>query len=239
MVRSGSTLQYNMIRLLVEKLGTGIGEGYFPENGLTAIDRKKRLQWEKEKTLHVIKTHEYYYLSSEEDFIRRLYIYRDIRDVALSVMNKWNYKGNKLFDVLDRAIANYYESKKDKNILWQKYEYVVGNIKSALYDQAGYLDLLPDELLLDMIVDECSIDSALRKTSKMKKGISNKIKMATKWHIRFLATMYDEDTLLHPDHISKNMGRIDAWKIGLSEDEIIQITDKYSDWLLDAGYSLT
>lgn len=59
MPRYGSTLQYNICRSLVEKLGLGKGEGFFEGNQLFNL-QDQFLEWGKDTLFHVIKIHEFY-----------------------------------------------------------------------------------------------------------------------------------------------------------------------------------
>ena len=57
MARSGSTLQYNICRGLVEKLDIGEGEGFFEGNQLFNF-QEHFLEGGKDELFHVIKIHE-------------------------------------------------------------------------------------------------------------------------------------------------------------------------------------
>src|SRR5688500_9700344 len=123
MNRSGSTLQYNMARLLAEKTGAGQGESFLNQDELDA-HLSLLEEWAAEERLHILKTHDLPPAAShlwENGSLRLLYIYRDIRDVAASMKRIWNYEGEALFTALDQAIETYHVMRAmPRGVLWQK-----------------------------------------------------------------------------------------------------------------------
>ena len=101
MIRSGSTLQYNLIRLQVEATFSGKAEGFIGKKELNS----ERLQfWQKDVALHVIKSHDILPEWMRAEGIKLVYIYRDIRDVAVSLKNKSGRTGDRLLAYSDGII---------------------------------------------------------------------------------------------------------------------------------------
>jgi hypothetical protein len=267
MMRAGSTLQYNIVRRLLEKMQLGVGEGFFEKSKFRNFEAQFD-QWARSKSCHVIKTHEIYPKSVEmvaSGEMKICYIYRDIRDVAMSTKRKFGCEGSHLFAALDHAIFTYYQMKTTPGVLWQKYENVIKDLPGAVRTIASYLDLKASEDIVFMVVRSCSLDRAI-------KTIEN-----ISWNVRFINFTYkhflpiinslakrlpknlktilrntpfsvlqqkiqspkyrsDECTLFHPDHISKDRGAVGVWQKGLCKEEIEVITKRYRLWYLDAGY---
>jgi hypothetical protein len=121
MYKSGSTLQYNICRSLVEKLDIGKGEGFFQGNQLFN-SQDQFLEWSKDPLFHVIKIHDFYPKAIEMSLngsVKICYIYRDIRDVAASLKNKNKVNARVLITTLDAAIETYHKIKHVPNVLYK------------------------------------------------------------------------------------------------------------------------
>ena len=251
MIRSGSTLQYNIVRSLLENMKLGKGHGYFDANEYVVPERQLK-QWANDKYYHVIKMHDLHPKAEEmtkSGLVKICYIYRDIRDVAVSANNIWSDKGEKLIESLDKAIKIYYDIKKIPNVPMQKYEDVVGNLPNAVKEIADFLNINPNEEVINVIVRDCSIESMKKISIKMIfiKKLLIFMRTITPTKLRpFLRkasglrgyAYFDKNTLLHPGHISKNIGAIGVWKTALEKHEINIITTRYQSWFIEAGYPL-
>ena len=239
MLRSGSTLQYNIARLLVTKLQVGSAEGFISKKGLERFKTKLR-DWESATPYHVIKSHIIQPEWMETSSMNRcyLYIYRDLRDVAVSIKNKFGHEGDKLILSLDNAIDGYEKiskMSKKNNVCWQKYEDVVRDIPNAIMEQASFLKLKPDHRIKQEIVQECSINHVNKITRKLQSNYKTKLySFFRKLHMS--VHTFDNESLYHPGHISKNNGAIGVWKSELSKGEIDIIESRYNSWLRTHSY---
>lgn len=239
MPRSGSTLQYNIARLLVTKLQVGFSEGFISKKRWE-LSKTKLLDWESAKAYHVIKSHTIHPDWMQTSSINRcyLYIYRDLRDVAVSIKNKFGHEDNKLILALDKAIEGYEnisKTSKKNNVCWLKYEDVVRDIPNAIMEQASFLKLKPDYRIKQEIVQECSINYVNKITQKLQGNYRTKLySFFRKLHMP--VHIFDNESLYHPDHISKNNGAIGAWKSELSIREIGIIENRYNSWLRTHSY---
>lgn len=257
MIRAGSTLQYNLVRNLVEKCGAGISEGYFEESQFP--DLKDQFEsWRHQQDYHIIKTHDLFPNAPEiatTQSARICYIYRDIRDVAVSAKRKWNKEGEDLIKTLDKAISTYYKLKDIKGILWQKYEDVMQDIPEAIRTLADFLDLDPTEKIIKEITEECSLENIRKQQKNAKyyfaaimKPILHRLRLIKhslyrigipEDKLRWLKDPmfgYDKQTLFHADHISVTAGSVGVWETALDKDEIDAIMERYGSWLLETGY---
>ena len=101
MNRGGSTLQYQIVAEIIESNNLGIALGWIgipDRTTLTTLDNIARRQ----DKYAVVKCHQYTTEASayiEAGKAKGVYIYRDLRDVVVSM-------GHKFFDSLDSAIEN-------------------------------------------------------------------------------------------------------------------------------------
>ena len=238
MIRSGSTLQYNITVKLVEKVNKGIGEGYFDNREFDLLDKKVH-RWNGDKRYHIIKTHGVYPPLKENwnsSKIKMLYIYRDIRDVAASAKRKWGYEGKRLIDEIGKAIDIYYKLYTLPNIMFQRYENVIKNPSLAVMEISDWLNIKVSDDDILLICKETSISKAKEIMQKLKPWGKSRILIKIQKRLKIYQQEFDNKTLLHPDHISNTQGESDIWNDILSFEEIETIMYKYSDWLKHAKY---
>ena len=87
MVRSGSTVQYQLTAEIVESVGVGRALGCAEREQFSQL----QTQYMGEKGFLVVNCHKYFEEAAElisEGEAKAVYIYRDIRDVIVSIMNK-------------------------------------------------------------------------------------------------------------------------------------------------------
>lgn len=261
MPRSGSTLQYNMAKSLVEGKGLGEAEGYFDSEQFPRLQTKFE-EWENDSIIHVIKTHGIVPYSKELARVRLIcifiYIYRDIRDVAVSLRRKLNLEGEALFRSLDNAISVYYQLKRHDNVLFQRYEDVMRDHSNAVRELAEILRVTMKEEEIAVIVKKCSLENMRKlilqdsrdRFQVLKSGVlSMGRKLKARKILRVMGVpedalsnikdfliSYDKVTLMHHDHISSSSGASGVWRTALSKEELKVIMERYNHWLDEAGY---
>jgi hypothetical protein len=260
MIRSGSTLQYNIARSIVEAVKLGKGEGWISPDRLEE-KRSDIVVWAREKEIHIIKSHVIPRPFSElgnDGEVRFCYIYRDIRDVAVSAKNKWPSGRKELLEGLDKAVATYYEIQSLRFVLTQRYECVINDLFTMTREIADFLDLHPTDDLVHRVAEENSLEKAQTKAintahdlGKIMKSVLLRIGLRLRaqdfmriigipisWRrsLRDALIFQDDRTLLHPDHISKNRGSVGVWRKELTEEEISIISTRYKKWLQEAGF---
>jgi len=228
MIRSGSTLQFNIVRNLVEILKVGVSNGYIGDFDVEKV-KGNLIRWSADRQYHTIKMHKIpddVDLIAGEDNLRICYIYRDIRDVAASAKLKWRLDERDLMDALDKAVTGYSEIIGRKRALIQKYENVVKDVPRAVHEIATFLSLNACKDVIKTIMQECSLENTLRLTETIENTawikVKKKLRILAKRllsadsydRIRAMAPrlrVYDQKTLLHPDHISKYGGAVGVW----------------------------
>ena len=251
MPRSGSTLQYNLVRGIVEKLGKGSGHGFF--NPQQSQEMSSQLQdWASDTMFHVIKTQSLVpnidaLLSTNNTYI--CYTFRDLRDVAASLERRFKCEGKELYKILDDIIDEYYTIQRLPNLISIKYEDMTSDIAAATEFMARAFDFSPNPDDVETVASEFSLKSAKKKIQTFelrykiedaahkiisKFGINRVIgKITSKLGIKYTPPFFDPKTLMHADHIApENSTREDY----LSPDQIDYITATYQDWLVTNMY---
>lgn len=258
MIRSGSTLQYNLASSLLRMSGRGQAHGYVEgeENGVwTPIHQT----WAESAQYQLVKTHRIpdQWIDRQRQGIRVLYVYRDIRDVAASAKEIWNCTGDRLTDLLDNAIDNFERLERLDHVLYQRYEDITIDMRAAALEIAEFLDLDLSERDIADVIQEWDISAVETKISK-KFDLSDRVvgELRKKRNLprplrhvldasrlpqligRILGSqpVADEETLLHPDHISKRKGAVGYYRSVLTEEECRFVTYRYRDWLVQTGY---
>jgi hypothetical protein len=259
-MRSGSTLQYNLVQALLKSKKSS-GEGFVSIYSW----RKKRRQiysWVEDDKYHVIKTHDILpfseeYLHENREKIIFFYIYRDIRDVAVSLGRKLNQEVDSLLSLLDSQLKvfNYLtkKSREDKSeIFIQKYELLTCDILGGVSEISNFLNLSIEDFEVARIAQEWTIENV----RKEKIGLITTDKVKGKSTKKFFRTLVDSifyshfkankkistssrvdpKNLLHSDHISSERGRTNQWKEKLSRRQADIINVRYKQWLIDNGY---
>lgn len=226
MLRSGSTLQYNIAAEMVELCGAGRREVYIEDHG-------KYFGGPLPAELTVFKSHE---LSAPiADLFRQrkclaLISFRDVRDVVAS----WQAKTRKPMEVAaglriaESAINNFHpwEQLPSEYVLASKYEDVVDNIPAEVHRIAKLIQLKLDADQENAISTAVSVPEIERRLGDL--GSEDLTKSA--------GMSWDTRSLVHVDHL--NGGEIGRYKLELSEELADELTRRHEDWLLSHGYAL-
>ncbi len=229
MRRSGSTLQYLIVKRILEITGKGISKGYAEnEDVIKTLETSTDDNYE----YILLKTHDYQEIFGEMDKDNQalfFYTYRDIRDVMVSAMNKWfdgnflacYYSLNSKIKTADSLWRNM------KNIHISSYENITGNLKEEIARTANFLNISIADHQITEIHNELNINSLksrIKRFDYKNKGIYKN------------SGVIDPETNLHQNHI--NSGDLNQWKIRLDSFEIATIQKDWSKWLIENNYGL-
>lgn len=257
MPRAGSTLQYNVARRLVEKTGAGRGEAFVTadENHPKRIETGRLTEWATDDRWHVAKTHEVFDALPQllaTGRARVLYIYRDLRDVAVSIERAFGASGDELMRRVGEGVEWYerldaLRAAHPTAFLWQRYEDVYDDLPSAVRATAGFLDLTTPDAILDAVHAECRIETAESATRDARRELARVVvglrKESPARADAFAAQVRHagwavQDSLLHHHHISSRHGAPGGWREVLPEGEAALITERFRDWLRARGYDI-
>ncbi len=257
MKRSGSTLQFNIARLLLESQGRVQNLGYVQK-----YDLKNKLDVRVDNTQSLIaKCHNPDWKFGEKLLYRNkvLYIYRDLRAVYASMKLRTNVSLNDFICEMKEDLILYSKFENDKRVLVQKYEEIYGNEYHAVCGISNYLEMhnVNSSLVKD-IVNKVSINDLssnnyfifnkgafatwmyrllIRATPRGVVSLLKKTILTTKL-IAFIKGLIkiDSKTLMYADHISKTKGDPNIWKEILSNEEVIRIESEFNGWLKQHRY---
>ncbi|MCB1823772.1 MAG: hypothetical protein KDJ54_03995 [Candidatus Competibacteraceae bacterium] len=207
---------------------------------------------------HIIKTHDW--LDWIADLVRNgqaslLYSYRDIRDVSVSLRQMFGHDDDSLTKALDKAIDVYYRVLGLEGSFIQRYEDLTHDLQQSVVDLGSCLDIAVTENEARVISIEFSIDAIAKRVGKksMKTRVGNVLlKLLSRMEVPYLARVmgvpqewrqrvavslkgYNFNDQFYPGHISETHGA-SVWRDKLSKDEARKLTDRYGNWLRDAGY---
>jgi hypothetical protein len=228
MIRSGSTLQYQVVADLLEQRGLGQRAGFVEKKNF----RQVRAQLENMTGLSVIKIHDFLpeiepWLKLEKTKI--FYTFRDLRSVAASVMRIWKAPFSDVIRPngwLDSAVAADARWRAFPGVTVSRYEDLVQSLPSEVgrWATALGLELTPQEV--EDVSARFSIPAQqerIRQAGLPEEGAQSSA-----------IETFDPKSLLHARHITD--GSEEGWKKELSPDQIKQIEDQYSGWLQQHGF---
>ena len=222
MIRSGSTLQYQLASSIVERAHAGQRIGW-----VASGEVKGTIKCNNGTGIHVLKSHiptPSIITMSKNKESKSLYIYRDLRDVVVSTMGQHKQPFAKVWEsgAIAEAIAWGAIWESLPGVLTQRYEAIVENMRVAIGQMCNHVGL---ELTLIDQIDIANGHSIKRQRTR----IAN-IPTPGAW---------DKMELLHRNHIGTLSGVSGQWRSALNTSQIKMIEARYGDWLLRHGYHLS
>lgn len=266
MMRAGSTLQYNLVRCLLEELSAGESHGYFEASGLG--DSAELPTWLASPQRHAVKMHA---LWDRPDFVRegqlkRCYVYRDIRDVAASARQKFPITWDELLVILEEAIEVHELILENSGVLTQRYETMIADPSIACAELAQYLDVEVTPAHCRLLTARCVAELTRLPNQfphkqrlrhhfdharvKLTKSMIALVPQSVRQQLRRLGlqqvndawtqtrSQADPKTLMHPDHFSPTRGQPGAWLQVFSLEEQSVLETRFADWLTRHDYPL-
>lgn len=227
MQRAGSTLQYQLTAAVVATAGAGRAGGWITpaefDGHLGALQQE----------LLVFKCHAFIPAVAELVSIGRakaVYVYRDIRDVVVSIMQK---KEISFEQMLQRgSLHTVLEQDRTwcalSNMLISRYENMIANIPEEVGRIAGHLGVTLSPAQISAIGAQHTMEQQLQRIQSFdfeQSGLGQ-------GHDR-----YDPNTLLHKNHIAS--GKPLHWMQVLSGLQAGFLEHTAGDWLQKRGYPIT
>ena len=251
MYRSGSTLQY---RLAVEVCATasecvdlGFADwGEHPEATIRA--------WAEANRWHVVKAHQ----ALPGDIVDTpgvvvLYTYRDLRDVAASILALLGDDWARVLGFIDDGVEQGRRIE-SRPIVAQRYEDLVAGPEAATREIARAIGVDVDDATIDRLVNAHSRQRVLVAQQKLQQdhrvfhalkrgrqrvppGVVDLVRRSGLHRVwrAAMARLRPADTL-HTDHISSSGGEPGAWRNVLSPARVDEIEQRYGPWLAAHGY---
>ncbi len=218
MLRSGSTLQYQLAAALLEQAG--------PVRRLGFVEPGSRLEWKTNDSheIAICKLHhwdEELALLLQSGQARAIYSFRDLPNVAASAMRQFQKTFRHIWD--ERWLQHAAEAGDrwlaEPNVCSAKYEIFHKAVLTETRRIARHLGIEISDEVAERIANEYSPSSQLQKTKKIEGcSIHN----------------YCETTLLHPGHISEELPAEALKRLLPQEKELIE--REFYEWRKARGY---
>jgi hypothetical protein len=226
MIRSGSTLQYQLAAEIVERSGIGRRIEYAPESEFEQVSADVAAPG-----LRVFKAH-VCLPAMERECLERgarvVYSYRDIRDVAVSSVRKFGRTLEQLLDDgwLDQAITDFERWTRLPNVLVSRYEEMAADVEGEAWRIARHLAAPLDASAVGAIAREFTLEAQRERVERLRAQHGERIASG--------GTVFDPRELLHHNHI--HAGEVGGWRRELAADDAERLNRRYAQWLERAGY---
>ena len=229
MKRSGSTLQYNIVKIMVETLGIGIGVGYVEAHSFASLMQ----EYKDDGKFLIVKSHTFiaeYPMLYQHRHALAIFSYRDIRDVTLSLMRKYSKPFYKILlnGELPEIIEDDYLWSNVDGTRRSRYERFVSDLEEEIIGIARHLNIKIDNKLVNQIIQNTNVEAQKGRVA----GFD--------WQkaVRYSDEItYMPDTLLHSNHFQS--GKVAEWKIAFSPLQILAIELITHNWLERNGYEIS
>lgn len=233
MLRSGSTLQYNLAAKIIETVRPLNRVGFLGDFGKPEV-RQKLDALKVGKGWSILKTHE---LPLEPDFyddnVRVIFSYRDVRDIAASIKKKWGYPFEQILADIDAMIEIERAFADLPNVLVQSYDNLYDDLPSATREIAQFFSVPLTTTNISQISGSLSVDASKKRIEARLKNPVTRLLGRVVGRLRV-----DPITQMHDNHISASNGRDGDWVNQFDAAERDELERRYSAWLAQRGYAL-
>jgi hypothetical protein len=230
MYRSASTWQYLVASEIVETNALGQRIGFIHGDAFDEADYPSA----SEGRLLVLKCHDYHPVYGE--LVRKgrakvIYSYRDIRDVACSLMWKLNFSFEQVVEseAFRQALRSYYEWTSLPGALRQSYDAIVGQPTRSAQEIADHLGLPLDDAAAGKIAEKYGREANLARANRLNEALA---RQGVDMSLPESMLLHDPETLLHWNHIRPAPWR--SWRELLGLREVNLLDPVVSQWLVDS-----
>ncbi|MBC8430512.1 MAG: sulfotransferase domain-containing protein [Desulfobacterales bacterium] len=228
MPRSGSTVHYQLTKEIVESNNVGKGLGWVEPEQFP----KLQSNFMNDNRFLVIKCHSY--INGAQDLVSRgeakaIYVYRDLRDVIVSIMNKnkTSFRHVMQSGFIHSILQEYDNWNKLNDIFVAKYENMIKDLAQETLKIAKYIGVDLDKSSAVKIAGKYTIEQQVKRIQSFDYNT---------YGVRAGKNNYDPDFLLHDNHIFS--GNTKQWITMLSPFEIGLIEDIAYGWLVEKDYHI-
>lgn len=224
MKRSGSTLQYQITKEIVESAGVGKAIGGVYRSTFNDVYDK----YAEDDGLLVVKCHDYFsdmQRLSDAQKVKAIYSYRDIRDVIVSMLNATDQSFWHLMRAgfVERMLNNYQHWTTMQDVMVTQYENMVADVPAEVSKIARFLEISLDEQTSKDIAERYELK---RQKERIEKG---NFPVTETGRIK-----PDPQSLLLHRHI--NSGASEQWRHALTAMQIGLIEDIAEQWMIAHKY---
>lgn len=220
MIRSGSTLQYQLAKAILETVGPLRNLGFIAPNEKLPADV------DQDTTPSICKLHHWddsFASLLKSNRVVAFYSFRELHDVAVSAMRKFALTFEDLWERrwLQGAVRDDGLWLATPNVYSAAYQLLINDLEGEVHRMAEWMDIqLPMEEVVRIASEH---EFAVQKQRFLANA---KVAMGKKG--------YNPDTLLHDNHLHE--GAVGGWRKILSEKQADMVTTEFRDWLEIRGY---
>jgi hypothetical protein len=235
MPRSASTLQSNIAKCILESSGLGKREEWSIN---WQKDLPNVLRMIEDEKVFLFKTHSVTdeilgLASSYPDKVSFLVSYRDVRDVAASMMIKFDYSFDKAVERIGQSIRNIEKLRlSDCRVLEQRYQELRHGLEGAVGNVNAFLSAGLEEETLKTIAFDLNIEKAYSK-SRVKRIPFEGLRRRFAFLFKTKFPYADSEMMLHVNHVSEHKGRTGFWEDYLTAVEASSLSQKFSGWVYE------
>lgn len=230
MIRSASTVQYQLVADIVESLGVGRRLGFYDKDNFNELMK----QAHDDQVMYVVKCHWFYQEAGELIRNRKakaIYIHRDVRDVVVSMTNHINRGFYRLIvgGLVKDIVSSHCSWIGTGNILVSRYEEMLSDRENEARKIAQYLGLNLGQDSVKMIAEKYGIEQQKARISTVDYN-----QMYKKFGRN---NAPDAHSLLKKTHIRS--GLIGQWRRNLNWFQISLLEGLAGSWLVENSYPIT
>jgi hypothetical protein len=234
MNRAASTWQYNVVCDLVERHQGGRRSGFFPSgDDFVAHDRAHadNNSWQ---VLKAHNRHAVYAAALNEGRALAIYSYRDLRDLAYSLMHKCSASFDQVVleeRYLHICLENDSFWTAQPRTLCQRYECIVDDLAGGVCELAIHLGIVLENGEAEALAERYSLEANRGRATELADQLRARgVNLADPAN----TLSCDPDTQIHWNHIQD--GRVDVWRERATPREVALLAGICGEWLIARGY---
>jgi hypothetical protein len=233
MPRSGSTWQYQVVSHLIEQYRAGLRGGF-----LELVEDFERIE---EQTTGrtpwlTLKTHVGFPPYADalcDGRALAVYSFRDVRDVAFSLMHKMRLSFEEIVSSfqLTQCLSDHAFWTAQPGVLCQRYETIVSDPARCVSEIAAFLGLPVIDEEAERLAEMYSLEANRARMRQMTEQFRDK---GINLDDPAQATLHDEHSQLHWNHIRD--GRVGGWRDEATPEQVAILARDCGLWLIENGY---
>jgi hypothetical protein len=234
MPRSGSTWQYQIVSHLLEQYRGGVRGGFLEhveDFERIAEQTAGRTPW---LTLKTHNGHLPYAQALHAARALAVYSYRDLRDVAFSLMHKMHLSFDEVVHekfLLEQCLNDHLFWTVQPNVLCQRYETIISDPTGSVREIAAFLNISLTDADAARLADLYSLEANRARAQQLTRKLRDSgVDLENPRN----AVLHDEHSQLHWNHIRQ--GRIGGWRDEATPEQLVALTKLCGGWLLENGY---